>query len=61
MMYSPARHREACDAHMLTRQTMMVFLEDIEPPTASTAAHSYSFDYSLMVIVFSILIFLWIQ
>jgi len=36
-------------------------IEDAESSTEPPAIASYSFDYSLMTIVFAILIFLWMQ
>jgi hypothetical protein len=40
---------------------MIMPIEDAESSTEPPAIASYSFDYSLMTIVFAILIFLWMQ
>jgi hypothetical protein len=42
-------------------EMMILPIEDVEPSTEPPDIASYSFDYSLMTIVFAILIFLWMQ
>ncbi|ETW98462.1 MAG: hypothetical protein ETSY1_18630 [Candidatus Entotheonella factor] len=53
-------HNEMQNSDISMSATVVVSLDDIEPSTAS-ATTPYLLDYSLMVTVFAILIFLWVQ
>lgn len=44
-----------------TTATLVLSLDDVEPATASVAATLYILDYSLMAIVFGIILFLWMH
>lgn len=45
----------------LTSATTILPLNDVEPSTAAAGTSPYVLDFSLMAIVFAILIFLWMQ
>jgi hypothetical protein len=60
-MYQPIEHDEMLNPDGLKSATIILPLDDVKPSTAAAGTSPYVLDFSLMAIVFAILIFLWMQ
>ena len=61
VMYCSTERNKMNDIDVSKREIMTLSTEDTNPSAEFITTTSYSLDYSLMAIVFAILIFLWIQ